>query len=160
MKKASKPATATQPAPVPGMPGAHNYDGAPDLPFPPASILLGQIAAPFAAAGMPDAEAVKRAYALALASDIFLMQRQTEDLFNNPLLSVDLDRAVRDLQRDRKTLKKYLHTVLGNGKADDLWKSALKGERVFTCPLMRQLKEERDRAYRERANRQGKTAKN
>jgi|GEM_PF-6457763 len=110
---------------------------------------LAQLAAPFAAAGLADEDALQRAAELLKKASAFVA-REKDDAFQaagRSAFTTTLE-GVRHLlgAKDNRTVKTLLLKVLGREAGLDLWNRAIAGDHVFTPELWGPMKSAKPRA--------------
>jgi hypothetical protein len=118
-------------------------------------VKLATVAAPFVAADMDFQEALCHAWKLISEAERYLGRLERDAVFNDPLLMLDLDRALAQLGIKRPaTLRDYLKAI-EPVEGPKIWQAAKRGERVFGRELMKRLVAHRDALH---AARQQKSA--
>lgn len=128
---------------VPKMAGALNYEHDMELPFSAAQIRLAMIAAPFAAAGATDVDAIRRAWALLLQALEFVHSIELNDSKRqlNEASKLGLREITRRLEStDKRIAQKYLRKVVNDpAERSRIWNDALRGGKPFTRDLVEKM---------------------
>lgn len=132
---------------------------APAAPFPmpgsmdvtPAAALLATVAAPFAAAGVSDYDALRRAYFLVMKADGFLNKAESVEFHASFRLTLEqiTDPKASDRVGSEKSVRSYLFAVWPKAEAEALWAKARAGEKCFTFEDRSRLISERARRFAE-----------
>ncbi len=101
---------------------------------------------------MDSARAISAAFSLLLDCDAYLRRLQSHEFFNHPLLKQDLDGVVKELSRNAKTVKSYLLEAVGEERMRELWRAAVRGEKVFSMEIVKAMRAVRDNRYSERGS--------